>query len=790
MDAFDDILSGAPAPRARRGSKFMPKAKLKQLPQKEISASEHATSSKDGENVPVASSATSTKSGGILNECHDAVASTLSTSAEDSIRSNHRPQEELSNLEDATKSASEGLEAGLVTNSIPETNLNNGAKQPIHPANAVENENTVAAQSTTNSSISRMEEPPKSGEGSIPDSNKNLEHIDNSVPVIPDANFKSALENNAAVSGESEWNPFSDALPDPGTRNARKFQPKIKPRPRVSIAPAIASASSSDMMEKSTQLHVSCTNEVQSFQFSGDGICGQNTFSEDKRNMASVTPSQPDSLNAMPSEVTAHDGTRDSASSFGKPAPDNLTTQDPLTLNEAAVFEEDDTHTNIRRLETEEVVDLNTACSNGGVFDYQSIDSATDPTSEIPVNEELTNAADCPTLADVLHKDVTVEKEVANGRKKDSSLRKHRRSTAGEEDKGGKTARQLRKSAAREPANSSLNKDVDDDGDIDPLYNYNIDELEENDDEDELDYSSKKKTTSTSSKKKSVAKNEKTSQKRKKSNDDLENTTKKSLKKFSHSTLRRKRCEDLLKTPEDEWDPRNMPIKDIIILAEYKERLAKKDPTTSKTSSTNQSGGDPFYEAGANYEEGFFGSENPNDNQDTENVTDTTALINYQSFMDKAPRGKWSKQDTELFYEAVREFGTDFSMIQQLFPDRTRHQIKLKYKKEERQHPLQLSDAVNSRSKDLSHFKKVIERLQQASDKAEQDANEDVEDLTPETNEEVATTEKDTDDVETTKQDTNVKDQEDSAAIHDPEQPDNDDDDEDYSQIWSYTSEF
>lgn len=60
-------------------------------------------------------------------------------------------------------------------------------------------------------------------------------------------------------------------------------------------------------------------------------------------------------------------------------------------------------------------MDLNTACSNGGVFDYQSIDSATDPTSEIPVNEELTNAADCPTLADVLHKDVTVEKEVYIG---------------------------------------------------------------------------------------------------------------------------------------------------------------------------------------------------------------------------------------------------------------------------------------------------------------------------------------------------------------------------------------
>jgi transcription factor TFIIIB component B'' len=38
-------------------------------------------------------------------------------------------------------------------------------------------------------------------------------------------------------------------------------------------------------------------------------------------------------------------------------------------------------------------------------------------------------------------------------------------------------------------------------------------------------------------------------------------------------------------------------------------------------------------------------------------------------------------------------------MIQQLFPDKTRHQIKLKYKKEERQQPLLLSDAVNNPTK-------------------------------------------------------------------------------------------
>lgn len=37
-------------------------------------------------------------------------------------------------------------------------------------------------------------------------------------------------------------------------------------------------------------------------------------------------------------------------------------------------------------------------------------------------------------------------------------------------------------------------------------------------------------------------------------------------------------------------------------------------------------------------------------------------------------------------------------MIQQLFPDRTRRQVKLKYKKEERQHPLRLHEALLNRA--------------------------------------------------------------------------------------------
>ncbi|KAH1210352.1 putative LRR receptor-like serine/threonine-protein kinase [Glycine max] len=109
------------------------------------------------------------------------------------------------------------------------------------------------------------------------------------------------------------------------------------------------------------------------------------------------------------------------------------------------------------------------------------------------------------------------------------------RCIAGEEDKSVKTSRQLRKQAARRPSNSSFNEDVEDNNDLDPSYNSNGAELQENDDAYEVDYPSRKRKVSNSSQKKHVAKNGKTSQKPKKANDDLEKSEE-PPKKFSHST--------------------------------------------------------------------------------------------------------------------------------------------------------------------------------------------------------------------------------------------------------------
>lgn len=48
---------------------------------------------------------------------------------------------------------------------------------------------------------------------------------------------------------------------------------------------------------------------------------------------------------------------------------------------------------------------------------------------------------------------------------------------------------------------------------------------------------------------------------------------------------------------------------------------------------------------------------------------------------------KWTSEELNQFYQALSMFGTDFSLISQLFPHRTRKQIKLKFNLEERKFP-------------------------------------------------------------------------------------------------------
>jgi transcription factor TFIIIB component B'' len=64
-----------------------------------------------------------------------------------------------------------------------------------------------------------------------------------------------------------------------------------------------------------------------------------------------------------------------------------------------------------------------------------------------------------------------------------------------------------------------------------------------------------------------------------------------------------------------------------------------------------------------------------------------TRRVNQSSYGKRTKAESWDEEMTDLFYRGLRMFGTDFMMISKLFPNRSRHQIKLKFNNEERRRP-------------------------------------------------------------------------------------------------------
>ncbi|KAL6346706.1 hypothetical protein AAG906_002822 [Vitis piasezkii] len=390
----------------------------------------------------------------------------------------------------------------------------------------------------------------------------------------------------------------------------------------------------------------------------------------------------------------------------------------------------------------------------GEVLDFSSVrfsDSAsTDPTYELPVNnKDLAKNAnlDAAASGDV-HSAGAGPKipgsESSKGRKKKTSTgsvlsqKGQKSSTAGDKNETGKSSRRLRKRIVTHELVDESEDEARDNGakPAEPPINSVADEDRNRDDENKVENLSRKKRAPRKSMK-SVAENEKPS-------------TKEPPKKFSHSTRRKRRCVDktLFETPEDEIDPQKLPIRDLIVLSEMRERM-NKEASSSKVPLANQSADDSYLHDSFDNEWGTGATEQgraSNDDEENVRIQSSSHYINYQSYMDKTPTSRWSKSDTELFYEAVQQFGTDFSMIMQLFPGRTRNQVKLKYKMEERKHPLRLFEASTNRAKDHSHFELVIEQLKQVAAQEEQNSKrensvgltgveEEMEEVTLETNE-------------------------------------------------------
>ena len=65
----------------------------------------------------------------------------------------------------------------------------------------------------------------------------------------------------------------------------------------------------------------------------------------------------------------------------------------------------------------------------------------------------------------------------------------------------------------------------------------------------------------------------------------------------------------------------------------------------------------------------------------------THAVATYKSFLREQKHEKWGVEETKRFFHVLRQCGTEFSIMQSFFPGRTRKQLKLKYRREEREHP-------------------------------------------------------------------------------------------------------
>ncbi|KAI8602991.1 hypothetical protein EDD21DRAFT_319648 [Dissophora ornata] len=88
----------------------------------------------------------------------------------------------------------------------------------------------------------------------------------------------------------------------------------------------------------------------------------------------------------------------------------------------------------------------------------------------------------------------------------------------------------------------------------------------------------------------------------------------------------------------------------------------------------------------------------------------STKFVNSATYTKKITSERWTAQETERFYEAIAQWGTDFGIICRLFPSKTRTAVKNKYKREDRYNHTRVEEAMNSRTPiDLEKYSQMTD---------------------------------------------------------------------------------
>ncbi|XP_072372251.1 uncharacterized protein [Scyliorhinus torazame] len=115
----------------------------------------------------------------------------------------------------------------------------------------------------------------------------------------------------------------------------------------------------------------------------------------------------------------------------------------------------------------------------------------------------------------------------------------------------------------------------------------------------------------------------------------------------------------------------------------------------------------------------------PNIVEESDPIFERGSQTTYSSFRKSTHTKPWSNKETDMFFLAISMVGTDFSMIGQLFPNRTRVEIKNKFKREEKLNSWRIDKAFKEKKPlDLAFFGELLSRVLEAESKRKKERNE------------------------------------------------------------------
>jgi len=103
-------------------------------------------------------------------------------------------------------------------------------------------------------------------------------------------------------------------------------------------------------------------------------------------------------------------------------------------------------------------------------------------------------------------------------------------------------------------------------------------------------------------------------------------------------------------------------------------------------------------------------------------------FVNRSSYRTRAKHVKWTEEATAKFYNNLAIYGLNFALLAALFPDRTRKQLKSKFKKEEKSNPERIKEALTNRlpmELNIEEFEKLVTDNLKEKEKLE-DKDEDI----------------------------------------------------------------